>query len=230
MSEPAVFCESAPTPNARAAVPWLEGAEVLSDAELLAALLGGGSPPEATLETAQCVLRRLGGLEALASAGQARLLALPGVGRAKAYRLAASVELGRRMQIRAARPRRSLGDPASVAQLFTARIGALDHEQMWVASLDGRSRLRGMRCVARGGAHGLAIGAREILRAVLSDGASAFVLVHNHPSGDPEPSADDVSMTRAVARAADVVGTPLLDHVVVTASGSYASLLDRGVL
>ena len=100
---------------------------------------------------------------------------------------------------------------------------------MWVLSLDGRNRLRGERRVAQGGLHGCAVAARDILRAALTDAASAFVLVHNHPSGDPRPSPEDVAMTAAVARAATVVGVPLVDHVVVS-DGRHASMLELGVL
>jgi DNA repair protein RadC len=117
-----------------------------------------------------------------------------------------------------------------VAAAFAPRIGQLEHEQMWVVSLDGRSRLRGMRCVAQGGEHGCTVTARDILRVAMADAALGIVLVHNHPSGEPSPSNEDVSMTRAVAKAAEIVGTPLLDHVIVTSSGAYASLLDLGLL
>jgi hypothetical protein len=110
------------------------------------------------------------------------------------------------------------------------RIGALEEEQLWVLALDGRNRLRGLRCAARGGAHGLSVTARDILRAALSEGASAFIVVHNHPSGDHLPSAEDVWMTGQLQDAAEVVGVPLLDHVIVTADGSYSSLYQLGDL
>jgi DNA repair protein RadC len=99
---------------------------------------------------------------------------------------------------------------------------------MWVLSLDGRTRLRAMRQVARGGRHGLVVTAREVLAIALGDAASGFILAHNHPSGSPEPSAADVAMTRSVADAAAIVGVPLLDHVIVTAHGEHRSLLDLG--
>lgn len=99
-----------------------------------------------------------------------------------------------------------------------------------MVAVDGRSGVRGVRKLSQGGRHGLVITAREVLSAALSEAASAFLLVHNHPSGSPEPSREDVAMTHAVAAAADVVGVPLLDHVIVTASGAYSSLLDEGLL
>jgi DNA repair protein RadC len=84
--------------------------------------------------------------------------------------------------------------------------------------------------VAQGGLHGCSVHPRDILRAALADAASAILLVHNHPSADPTPSMEDLAMTRMIAEAAAIVGTPLLDHVIIGASGQYASLLDLGVL
>ncbi len=207
-----------------------EGLAALSDTDLLALVVGHGVRGQPVMELAAQVLERLGGLSGLTRAGPALLGEVPGLGVAKALRLAACAEIGRRIQLRAAEPRELFATPEAVAASFTARIGMLDHEQMWVLSVDGRNRLRGVRCVAQGGQHGLVVAAREILRAALSDAASGFVLVHNHPSGEPTPSPADVEMTRAVAAAADVVGVPLLDHVIVTASGAYASLLDAGLI
>ena len=98
---------------------------------------------------------------------------------------------------------------------------------MWLLSLDGRNGLKSARRIAQGGMHACALTTRDVLAPALRDAASAIVLVHNHPSGDPRPSPEDVSMTRAVASACEVVGVPLLDHVVV-ARGGAASLLDSG--
>jgi DNA repair protein RadC len=89
--------------------------------------------------------------------------------------------------------------------------------------------LRAARRVAEGGLHGCAVDPRDILRAALREAASAFVLVHNHPSGDPAPSDEDISLTNMVARAGAVLGTPLVDHVIV-AAGGHASLFDLGLL
>jgi DNA repair protein RadC len=100
---------------------------------------------------------------------------------------------------------------------------------MWLLSLDGRNVLANSRRIGQGGLHGLAITAKDILRPALRDGASGIVLVHNHPSGDPSPSTEDVQMTRAVVTACGAVGLPLLDHVVVAREGA-TSLLALGVV
>lgn len=130
--------------------------------------------------------------------------------------LAAAFELGRRAEIARRQPRHRLGSPADVAAWAGPRIATLEHEELWMLALDGRGSLRAARCVAKGGLHGAAVRAADPLRAALRVHASAFVLVHNHPSGDPTPSKEDVHLTAQVAAAAAVVGVALLDHVVVT--------------
>lgn len=123
----------------------------------------------------------------------------------------------------------------TIARLAGPRALSEDVERMYVIGLDGRNGVRFLCEVARGGLHGCSVAARDILRPVIMGHASGFVLVHNHPSGDPTPSPEDVAMTRAVAAAAEVVGVPLLDHVVVAAGPSdhpirHVSMLDLGIL
>lgn len=205
------------------------GVDQLADADLVALLLGAGTSAQPVGLLAAALLDRFGGLPGIARLGPAALAECPGLGRAKALRLSAGVELGRRVMRVALAPRRPVRSSAEVAELLVPRIAHLDHEEMWLVSLDGRSAARSARRVAQGGLHGLSVSARDILRVALVDAASAIVLVHNHPSGDPTPSAEDIAMTRAVAQAGEVVGTPLVDHVIVASSG-YQSMLDLGLL
>lgn len=203
----------------------LEGVGALSDDELLGLVLA----PRGRSGLARRLLDHVGGLRGLLRAGPARLAEVKGVGEARALRLLATVELGRRLHRSASAPRLAVRSADDVTAIFQARLEGLDHEEMWVLSVDGRSQIRGCRCAARGGRHGLVVSAREILSLALADAASAFILVHNHPSGSPEPSPEDVAMTRAVVRAASVVGVPLLDHVVIGA-GAATSMLEAGLL
>jgi DNA repair protein RadC len=113
-----------------------------------------------------------------------------------------------------------VGSFEAVERWARPRLVALDHEEVWLLGLDGRNGLRSSRRIAQGGAHGCALTPRDVLAPALREGASAIVLVHNHPSGDPTPSPEDLAMTEAVARACQVVGIPLLDHVVVARSGA----------
>jgi DNA repair protein RadC len=123
-----------------------------------------------------------------------------------------------------------LASSAEVVKIMAPRIAELVHEEMWLLALDGRNHLRSVRRVAQGGLHSTAVSPRDILRLALSDAASSMVLVHNHPSGDPEPSPEDILMTHRLEAAGDAVGVPLVDHVVISNAGSYASMLDLGVL
>ncbi len=200
----------------------------LSDAELLALLLGTGSRGESVEQLAVAVLAEHGGLRGVARAGVGALCARPGVGEVKGLRVVAAVELGRRV---AAEPA-ALGwlpDSRAVHAWAQGTLTALEHEELWLLALDGQNRMRAARRVAVGGLHGLHVSVRDPLRIALREGASAFVLVHNHPSGDPSPSREDLHFTEQVAAAAELLATPLVDHVVVVPAG-YRSLLDDGLL
>ncbi len=206
------------------------GVDSLSDAELLALLLGTGSPDEPVLVLATRVLEEQGGLGGLARAGVGELEARRGVGPVKGARLAAARELGRRCAAEQARLSVAhLPDGRAVDAWARPRLAPLDHEELWLLALDGHNGLRAARRVAAGGIHGLHVSARDPLRIALREGASAFVLVHNHPSGDPTPSEEDIEFTRRICAGGDLVGTPLLDHVVVGRAG-FASMLDAGLL
>ena len=139
-----------------------------------------------------------------------------------ARRIVATFKLGRRVTAERASPE-VITNSADVAAWAMPRLGSLDHEELWLLALDGRAHVRAVRCVAKGGLHGMGVRPADPLRFALRAAASGFVLVHNHPSGDPTPSREDVVFTRRIGDAASVVGVPLLDHVVVAASG-FASV------
>ena len=143
---------------------------------------------------------------------------------------AGHIELGRRVFQQSLRMREPLLTSAHVARYFTPRLAHLDHEEMWIATLDGRNAMRSVRKVSQGGLHGCAVSARDILRSALADAASSIIVIHNHPGGDPMPSMEDVAMTKRLSHAASIVGTPLVDHVILGAEGRYASMNDMGVL
>ncbi|MCL2449314.1 MAG: DNA repair protein RadC [Polyangiaceae bacterium] len=199
------------------------GVEHLGDAELVAVLLGTGSRRVPVAVLAAMLVEEHGGLARLGRAGIGELAERAGIGLAKAARLAAAVELGRRVCSVAsgdAIPR--LPNREAVEHWARPRLAALDHEELWVLALDGHHGLRAARRVASGGIHGLHVGTRDALRVALREAASGFVLVHNHPSGDPTPSREDVAFTRALSEGAALVGTPLLDHVIVAGRRSVS--------
>jgi DNA repair protein RadC len=212
-SKPMTTCGIEIGPRERAAHV---GVECLGDAELVAIVLGTGCVGLPVGILAASLLNEHGGVGGLARAGLGELAERTGVGVAKGARLAAAIELGRRAAFAAsldAQPK--LPDMRAVEAWARPRLATLDYEELWLLALDGRHGLRAARRVASGGIHGLHVAPRDVMRIALREAASAFVLVHNHPSGDPSPSDEDVAFTRAVAQAGAIVGTPLIDHVVV---------------
>jgi DNA repair protein RadC len=217
----------APMPRERGIA---EGFDTLGDAELVAVLLGTGEKGRPALRVASDLLEQSAGIVGLARMGPHALAEVPGVGLVKAARIGAGFELGRRALMRAVGASRpNFASSSEVARWARLRLSTLDHEQVWVLALDGRNGLRAARRVAEGGLHGCSVDPRDVLRIAVREAASAFVLVHNHPSGDPTPSEEDIQLTNMVARAASVLGTPLVDHVIV-AGGGHASLFDLGIL
>jgi DNA repair protein RadC len=204
------------------------GFEELADQDLLALVLGTGSRGQSVVALAAALLESEGGLIGLARLTAPGLVCRRGIGTAKAVRMVAAFELGRRAQLRAlaATPVR-VASYDQVVEWARPRLATLEHEEVWLLALDATNSLKSARRIARGGAHGCALTTRDVLSPALRDAASAIVLVHNHPSGDPTPSQEDVTMTRAIAAACEVVGVALVDHVVVARSGA-SSLFELG--
>ena len=204
------------------------GVHDLGDAELLTLLLGTGSSGHNVERVALSLLQASGGIEGIARLGPQAFVGQPGVGPVKAARLAAAMELGRRVLIRSLDERRQIIDCfEAAAEWARPRLAALDHEEVWLLCLDGRSGLKASLRIAQGGLHGCALTARDVLAPAVKNGAAAILLIHNHPSGDPQPSPDDVEMTKHVAKCAELIGIPLLDHVVVARSGARSVLDER---
>jgi DNA repair protein RadC len=170
------------------------------------------------------LLSTLGGLPPLARFSPIALTERFGITFDEATRLLAALELGRRQLYRKTTTIKSSDDVAAWAR---PRIGHLTHEEMWLIALDGQNGFRGARMISRGGLHSLALRTSDVLRAGLEMAASGFVMVHNHPSGNPTPTKEDIVFTQQVLQAGDLVGMPLLDHVVVTASGQYSNIVVR---
>ncbi|MGE0325536.1 MAG: RadC family protein [Polyangiaceae bacterium] len=200
-----------------------------TDLQLLSGVLGSTRTGPDAEELAQCLLSECGGLPGVRRLGVAGLIEF-GLLEGQALRLLSALELGARSLLSDLGARRQRLDHfEAVVDWARPRLAALDHEEVWLLTLDGQNGLIQSRRVAQGGLHGCALLPRDVLRPALRDAASAFILVHNHPSGDPTPSPDDVDMTRHLVEAARLMGTPLLDHIVV-ARGGAASMLDLGVV
>jgi DNA repair protein RadC len=203
------------------------GPASLSDAELVALLLGSGRPGQNAVELATTLLAEVGGLTGLAQAGQAELCDLDGIGSARAAVLRAALELGRRAV--GSRPERGrrLGAAAEVWAHYRARLALAPIEEFWVLGLDVRHRLIFEACIARGSLTGVEVHPREVFRPLIRVAAAAAIFCHNHPSGDPSPSRQDLELTSRLREVGELCGIVLLDHVVVALDG-YTSLAERG--
>lgn len=195
----------------------------LADHELVAVLLGTGVPRRDALAVAARVLAASGGLAGLVRAVPARLMREPGVGPTRAARLLAAVELGRRSLAPAAAERPRLSTPAAVAAHLAPAHGAHREERFGVVLLDTKHRLIRTLVVSQGTLDASLVHPREVFRAAAEHSAAALVLFHNHPSGDPAPSVDDLQLTRRLVEAGEIMGIAVVDHVVL-GEGCWHSL------
>lgn len=198
------------------------GAAALSDPELVALVVGRGSPPEAALELGHRVVAWCGPPRALAAASAVELCAVCGVGPSGAAALLAALELGRRAT-RPRGPRRVIGCAADVAALCGEEMAAYDREHFRAVALDSKNRLILMEDVSVGSLSASLVHPRELFKTAIRNSAAGVVVVHNHPSGDVTPSLADIELTRRLAKAGDVLGIDLLDHVIV-GDGCFTSL------
>lgn len=205
------------------------GTTALSDAELIALVLRTGTRSASALGVAHEMLRHFGSLGAIAGAGDAELARSPGLGPAKIGSLRAALELGARHAQSPLPPGAMLGGPEEVFTHFGPRLRHLRQEVFAVLLLDTRHRLMRVVEVSRGSLNQSLVHPREVYAPALRESAAAILVLHNHPSGDPEPSRDDHEVTRRLARAGKLLGIPLIDHVVIAARG-YMSFSRRGWL
>lgn len=200
------------------------GGQALSDTELLSILIQTGRNGNSSIEVAGEVLAATGGLAGLGSVSQG----VSGIGRAKQASILAAVELGTRIA-RSRLPRRDLLDrPDSVASYLTTRFYRSDQETMGALYLDVRNRLIKESDVFRGTLSRAAVEPRHLLKEGLLCNASGLILFHTHPSGDPSPSTEDLTFTRRVAEAGELLGVKLLDHLILGSAGRWVSLGRRG--
>lgn len=204
------------------------GGDQLSTEELIALVLGTGTPGRPAVVVAGELLAHCGGLEALARAAPRELAAVPGVGAARGARVAASFHLGRRAMTTAAAAA-GLHCAADVFHWLRPRMAGLKQEIFVVLALDVRNAVLADLEIARGHLCGVDVHPREVFRPLIRQSAAAAIVAHNHPSGDPRPSPEDHALTHRLREVGELVGIPVLDHVVITAD-SYCSLAERGWL
>jgi DNA repair protein RadC len=208
---------------------WEKGAGSLADAELLALQLGTGTRGQTAVDLAREMLARYGSLSGLAGRDVGELMGIRGVGRVKAVRLAAAFELTRRLRSAGDGGRPKLDAPERVFAHFGPLLEDLTHEVFRVALLDAQNRLLRDVLVSEGTLSASLVHPREVFKPAIVESAASLILVHNHPSGDPTPSREDLRLTRQLVECARLLGLPIHDHVIV-GRGRFASLAQRGLV
>lgn len=207
---------------------FLRGAGGLSAAELIALLWGWGSRGRSAVDLATEALARHEGLTGLAQATDAELEELPGVGAAKAAQLTAAFELGRRLMADWPVARWSIRSPRDVADRLILQMGRLEREELRVVLLNTKNVVLRIVTVYQGNVSSSLVRVGELFRDAVRVNATGLILVHNHPSGDPTPSPDDLHLTAEALAAGRLLDIDLLDHLVI-GHDAWVSLRDRGV-
>ena len=198
------------------------GPAVLGDPDLVALILRTGDSGREAAEIARLLLTRFGGPARLSEQGIASLLEVPGVGPAKAASLVAAFELGRRSVSCSLERGQRIESPSDIQRHFRGRLREWRRESFHVVLLDGRHRVMAVEAVSLGTLTASLVHPREVFREAIRRAAAAMLLVHNHPSGDPNPSKEDRDVTRRLEAAGNLLGIRVLDHVIVAEDGYFS--------
>jgi DNA repair protein RadC len=204
------------------------GAGALSNAELLAIILRVGGAGQNAIRLSEALLARFEGLSGLARAGLGELTQVRGVGEAKVAQIKAALELGRRLLATAPEERAQIRSPADAANLLMLEMGLLEQEHLRVVLLDTRNRVLTVTTVYKGSLNASMIRVGELFRDAIRRNSAAIIIAHNHPSGDPTPSPEDVAVTKQVVQAGRLLDIDVLDHIVI-GRGRFVSLKERGL-
>lgn len=203
------------------------GPSGLGDNELVAIVLGQGMRRASALELANAVLGAVGGLHGLVRATVDDLRRVRGIGPARACQIVAAIEAGRRTLVRGRQERPQIRSARDVAELLMPQYGSRPVEQFGIVLLDTKHRVLRTSLLSVGTLDTSIVHPREVFREAASGGAAAIVVFHNHPSGDPKPSSEDIALTRRLIRAGEMMGIEVLDHVII-AENRFHSLRDAG--
>jgi len=205
------------------------GPEALRDAELLAVLFRTGTREHGAVALAEQVLKRFEGLRALARASVEELQEIKGLGKVKAIEIKAALELGMRMAVTPDKSRTRIRSAQDVVDYLMPRLRHKECELFQCLLLNTKNEVLKTVDVSQGGLDAAVVQPRDVFRPAVRQGASAVIVCHNHPSGDPEPSQEDIQLTRRLAEAAELLGIRFLDHIVF-GDGRYTSLQERNLM
>jgi DNA repair protein RadC len=207
----------------------LKGRVALSDAELIAILIGSGSRNESAVELSKRILKSVeGNLNALGKLSISQLIQFKGIGEAKAISIIAALELGRRRRVEEAIELIKITSSKMVFEIMQPIIGELPHEEFWIIYLNNSNKILSKSQLSKGGITGTLVDIRIVFKAALEIGATALILCHNHPSGTLVPSDADKQITKKLKLAGESLEIKVLDHLIVT-ENSYFSFVDEGI-
>jgi DNA repair protein RadC len=207
-----------------------KGRSVLSDAELLAILIGSGTTKLSAVDVGKLMLQGVGNdLNALARESVQQLCRHPGIGPAKAITVVAALELGRRRKEADAAPRNTITCSRDIYNLMRPHLLDLPHEEFWIILLNRANVVMRKAAISRGGVAGTVADPKMIFKEALEQLASSIILVHNHPSGNRNPSGADIQLTKKLKEAGNFLDLPILDHLIFAEQGYY-SFADEGIL
>lgn len=207
-----------------------KGKAALSDAELIAILIGSGSRNESAVTLSQRILASVGhNLNALGKLSITQLVTFKGIGDAKAVTIQAAMELGRRRRAEAAIDFQKVTSSQSIFEIMQPIIGELSHEEFWIIYLNNANKIISRSQLSKGGITGTVVDVRLVFKTAIEIGAVAIILTHNHPSGTLQPSEADRQITRKLKSGGEQLDIKILDHVIITET-QYFSFADSGIL
>jgi len=208
------------------------GPEALSSAELLAIIMRTGARGDSVLMTSQKLLSEFGNLQSIAQASVAEICRVRGIGEAKAIEIKAALELGKRLydpDYGLDGPGKPVQTPEEAYKSMQSKLSGKKKEHFYVLCLNTRGRVNDTRQVSIGNLDSSLVHPREVFKDAISTYASTVIFVHNHPSGDLEPSAEDIHLTKRLVEAGELLGIPVIDHIIVSDKG-YTSLKSRNLI
>lgn len=206
----------------------LKGKSALSDAELIAILIGSGSRNESAVDLSKRILASADNLNVLGKMSISQLMNFKGIGEAKAITIISALELGRRRRAEDTAELTKITSSKLVFEIMQPVIGELAHEEFWVLFLNNSNKVISKSQLSKGGISGTIVDVRMVFRLALENGATALILCHNHPSGNLQPSDADRKITKKIKQAGDSLDVKVLDHLIITET-KYYSFVDEGI-
>jgi DNA repair protein RadC len=208
----------------------LKGKQALTDAELIAIIIGSGNLEDSAVELSKKILAHIANdLNELAKLSVKDLIKFKGIGEAKAISIVAALELGRRRRESEGMKREKITSSKDIVEIFQPLLGDLKHEEFWVLLLNRANKIISKKQISAGGVSGTVVDAKIVFKFALEEVASSIILCHNHPSGNTQPSEADIKLTKKLKEAGTFLEINVLDHIIITEK-EYYSFADEGIL